>query len=152
MIPKFHPLMTTINCGGKQMDSRKIVFQQTAVIALGEVIGVAAMLGIFALLGYFDMRVLLGGIVGGVLAILNFLFMAIGASLAADKAEAQNVKGGKSTLQSSMLLRFLVLFAVLFACAKSGYFNTIALVVPLAFVRPTISIAEFFRKSGETKV
>lgn len=134
------------------MDSRKIVFQETAVVAVGQVIGIAAMFGIFALLGQFDSTVLLGGIVGGVLSILNFLFMAIGASLAADKAQAQDVKGGKGLLQTSMLLRYLVLFVVLFACAKSGLFHAVAMVVPLIFVRPTITIAEFFRKKEEPKV
>ena len=133
------------------MDSRKIVFQETAVVAIGEIIGIAAMFGIFALLGRFDTAVLLGGLVGGVLSILNFLFMAIGASLAADKAQAQDVKGGKSLLQTSMMLRYVVLFVVLFACAKSGLFNVIALVVPLIFVRPTITVAEFFRKKEEPK-
>ena len=133
------------------MDSRKIVFQETAVVAIGEIIGIAAMFGIFALLGRFDTAVLLGGLVGGVLSILNFLFMAIGASLAADKAQAQDVKGGKSLLQTSMMLRYVVLFVVLFACAKSGLFNAIALVVPLIFVRPTITVAEFFRKKEEPK-
>lgn len=134
------------------MDSRKIVFQETAVVTVGEVVGVAAMLAVFALLGSFDRSVLLGGIVGGIMAILNFFFMAVGASLAADKAEAQDVKGGKSLLQTSMLLRYAVLFIVLFACAKSGLFNAIALVIPLIFVRITISVAEFFRKKEEPKV
>ena len=134
------------------MDSRKIVFRETAVVAVGEVVGVSAMLAVFALLGSFDRSVLLGGIVGGIMAILNFFFMAVGASLAADKAEAQDVKGGKSLLQTSMLLRYAVLFVLLFACAKSGLFNAIALVIPLIFVRITISVAEFFRKKEEPKV
>ena len=134
------------------MDSRKIVFQETTVVAVGEVVGVSAMLAVFALLGSFDRSVLLGGIIGGIMAILNFFFMAVGASLAADKAEAQDVKGGKSLLQTSMLLRYAVLFVVLFACAKSGLFNAIALVIPLIFVRITISVAEFFRKKEEPKV
>lgn len=132
------------------MDSRKIVFQETAVVTIGQVICVSAMFGIYALLGQLDGTVLLGGIVGGVLAILNFLFMAIGVSLAADKAQAQDVKGGKGLVRMSMMLRYIVLFVALFACAKSGLFNVFALVIPLVFVRPTLTIAEFFRrKSGE---
>ena len=134
------------------MDPRKIVFQETAIVAVGELICTAAMVGIFALMGYFDIGVVLGAIVGAVLAIGNFLFMAIGASLAADKAEAQDVKGGQNLLQVSMLLRYAVLFIVLFACGRSGIFNLIALVLPLVFVRPTLTIAEFFRKPGEKKV
>lgn len=132
------------------MDSRKYVLQQTGIIALGQLIGVAAMLGVFALLDQFDTTVLLGGIVGGVAAILNFLFMAIGAMMAADKAQSQNVNGGKATIQTSYIVRTVVLFVVLFAFAKSGLCNVIAMVVPLIFVRPTLSIAEFFRKSGES--
>ena len=134
------------------MDPRKIVFQETAIVAVGEVICTAAMIGIFALMGYFNTGVVLGAIVGMVLAIGNFLFMAIGASLAADKAQAQDVKGGQSLLQMSMLLRYAVLFIVLFACGRSGMFNLIALVLPLIFVRPTLTIAEFFRKPGEKKI
>ena len=134
------------------MDPRKIVFQETAVVAVGEVICTAAMVSIFALMGYFNTAVVLGAIVGMVLAIGNFLFMAIGASLAADKAEAQDVKGGQNLLQMSMLLRYAVLFIVLFACGRSKMFNLIALVLPLVFVRPTLTIAEFFRKPGEKKL
>ena len=133
------------------MDSRKIVFQQTVIIAVGEAIGAAAMFGIYALLGKLDTAVLLGGLIGSVLSLLNFFAMAIGASLAADKAEAQDVNGGKRLLQTSMLIRYAVLFIVLFACAKSGLFNLLALVIPLVFVRPTLTVAEFFRKKGEPK-
>lgn len=134
------------------MDPRKIVLSQTAIVAVGEAIGVGGMIGIFAMLGMLDRGAVLGGIVGGVLAILNFLFMAIGASLAADKAEAQDVSGGRKLIRSSMTVRYIALFLILFACAKSGLFNTIALVVPLIFVRPTLTLAEFFRKKEEPKV
>lgn len=131
------------------MDSRKLVLRQTAVVALGEALGVGAMLGIAALLGYSGRTVLLGGIVGGLLATANFLFMAIFACMAADKAEAQNVKGGKALIQASFLGRTAVLFVALFAFVKSGLCSPVTALLPLLFVRPTITIAEFFRKSGE---
>ena len=131
------------------MDSRKFVFKETAFVAIGQVICIAVMLGIFALLGKFDRAVLLGGIFGGLLAVANFFFMAVGATLAADKAEQQNVKGGKATVKSSFMLRLLVIFIVLFAFAKSGLGNAFAMVLPLVFVRPIISVSEFFRKPGK---
>lgn len=133
------------------MDSRKFVLKETAIIALGQTICVAVMIGVFALLGYFDRSVLIGGIAGGVLATLNFLFMAIGASLAADKAQEQNVKGGQALIQGSYMVRLVVLFIILFALVKSGLCNVICAVLPLAFTRPILTIAEFFRKSGEVK-
>ena len=133
------------------MDSRKFIFQQTAIIAAGQVVCVGAMYGIFALLSAFDRTVLLGGIVGAVLSLLNFFFMAVGVTLAADKATNQNVSGGKATIKTSYLLRTILLAVVLFAFAKSSLCNVIALVLPLAFVRPIITVAEFFRKPGEVK-
>lgn len=130
------------------MNSQKIVFQETRIVALGEVICTAVMIGVFALLGKYDTSVLLGGIAGAILAVGNFFFMAVGTSLAADKAEQQDVKGGQLLIRNSYMLRLVVLFALLFACAKSGLFNLFALVLPLVFVRPTLTIAEFFRKKG----
>jgi hypothetical protein len=50
-------------------------------------------------------------------------------------------------MKSSYFVRLLVLALALFVCAKSGVFNLIALVLPLAFVRPVLSLAEFFRKA-----
>lgn len=133
------------------MDSRKFVIKETLIVFLGELLCSAAMVGIFALLGSYDTTVLIGAIVGALAATANFLFLAIGASIAADKAVDQNVKGGQATVQTSYLVRMVVLFLVLFAFAKSGLCNAIALVVPLIFVRPILTIAEFFRKSGEAK-
>ena len=129
-------------------ESRKIVWKETAVVAVGEVICTALMVGIFALLGYFDLSVLLGGLVGAAVAVANFLILAIVATLAADKAEQQDVEGGQKLIKASYPVRLIVLAVVLFACAKSGVFNVITLVLPLVFVRPVLTLAEFFRKKG----
>lgn len=132
------------------MSSRKFILQQTGIIALGEIFCIAIMYGVYAMIGGFDSSVVLGGIAGSLLAIGNFFFMAIAADLAADKAVNQDVKGGKSLIQSSYLMRLVVIALILFACAKSGFFNLIALVIPLLLTRPIITISEFFRKSGES--
>ena len=131
------------------METRKIVLHETGIIAIGECMGVAVMLAIFALLGRFDRSVALGGLIGGVLTILNFFLMAVTANNAADKAVSQDVKSGKSMLQLSYAARLAMIFVVLFACVKSDLCNVFAIVIPLLFVRPTITIAEFFRKSGD---
>ena len=130
------------------MESRKIVYHETAIVAAGVAIGVAAMLAIFALLDLWSMAVLLGGVIGGLLAVLNFFVMAICVSLAADRAEQQNVKGGQALLQASYIGRMAVLALVLFACARSGLCNVVALAVPLIFPRIAITFGEFFRKKG----
>lgn len=132
------------------MNSRKFILQETGIIALGQLVCVAAMCGIFALLGGFDSGVVIGGIVGAVLAVGNFFFMAIAADLAADKAVNQDVKGGKAMIRSSYSLRLVILAVILFAFAKSGICNLFALVLPLVFTRPILTLSQFFRKSGES--
>ncbi len=133
------------------MDARKFVIKETAIVALGQALCVGIMLGIFALLGKFDTSVWLGGIAGGVLAVANFFFMAIAASIASEKAVNQDVKGGQLTMRLSYMLRLAVIFIILFALVKSGACHVITSVLPLAFTRPVLFVAEFFRKSGETK-
>lgn len=131
------------------MDSKKIVFQQTALVAVGEVLCTGIMLGIYALIGFWSTAVLVGGIVGAVLAIGNFFFMAIGAMLAADKAQQQDVKGGQAMLHTSMLLRYVLMIGVLvlFAWRKLG--DPVAMVIPIFLLRPVMMVGQFFGKSGD---
>ena len=132
------------------MNSQKLVWNQTAVVAVGEALGVGAMYGIFALLGKLNDTVLLGGIVGGVMTVLNFFVMAVFVNIAADKAEDQNVTGAKGVIKLSYFGRLAMLAVVLFAFLKSGLCNPIALVVPLIFSRITLTFWEFFkRKPGD---
>ena len=70
------------------------------------------------------------------------------ATLAADKAEAGDPLAGQKLMKSSYPIRLLVMAVVLILCAKSGYFDVLALVLPLAFVRPILTIGEFFKKKG----
>lgn len=129
-------------------ESRKIVWNQTARIAIGEAVCLALMYGVYALLQRLVLPVILGGLVGTALAIGNFFFMAVIATLAADKAEAQDVEGGQKLMKSSYPIRILVLAAVLILCARSEWFDVLTLVLPLLFVRPILMISEFFAKKG----
>ena len=133
------------------MDSRKIVWNETKIIAVGEVICVALILGVCWLLQWLSLPVFLGSVVGGVLAVGNFFFMAVGTLLAADKATGQDAAGGKKILQLSMALRYILLFVLLFAFAKSGFCNPVAMVLPVFLVRPIITFGEFFRKRGDER-
>lgn len=130
------------------MESRKIVYRETGIVAIGVTVCTAVMMLVYALLGRFELSVLWGGLTGAVLSIGNFFLMALGTSLAADKAENQDVKGGSLLVRNSYMLRLLGLFVVLILCAKTEVFNLIALVLPLVFVRPTLTVVEFFRKKG----
>ena len=130
------------------MDSRKLVLKQTGVIAVGELIMAGIMVGVFAALGRFQMNVLWGALAGSLVMILNHFFMAITVSLAADKAEAGDVEQAKKMIQLSSLVRLFVMGAVLFLGIRLGA-NVVALVLPLAFVRPILMLTEFFGKKGD---
>ena len=130
------------------MDNRKYVLSQALIILIGELALSALMVGIFAILGYWDFSVVLGAVAGAVIATLNHLVLVLGVMAAASKAEKQDVKGGQMLVQMSYMGRLIGLFLVLVLCAKSGIFNLIALVIPLVFTRPVLTIAEYFNKKG----
>lgn len=130
-------------------ESRKLVLIETALVALGVAVGTALMCVVYGLLGKFAMPVLLGGIVGFIVATGNFFSLALVATIASDKAEAGDPEGAQKLMKSSYPLRMIAMAGILFVCAKSGYFDVIALVLPLVFVRPVLTIREFFRKKGD---
>ena len=133
------------------MDNRKYVLSQVLIVLIGELALSALMVGIFAILGYWDFSVVLGAVAGAVIATLNHLVLVLGVMAAASKAEKQDVKGGQMLVQMSYMGRLIGLFLVLVLCAKSGIFNLIALVIPLVFTRPVLTIAEHFNKKGGNK-
>ena len=130
------------------MDNRKYILSQGLIVLIGELVLSAVMVGIFALLGYFDTSVLLGAAAGAVIATVNHLILVLGVMAASAKAEKQDVKGGQALVQMSYMGRLIGLFLILVLCAKSGIFNLIALVIPLVFTRPILTIAEYFNKKG----
>lgn len=131
------------------MDEKKLLGREFAVLTAGLLLGAGIMLGVFALLKKLDATVLWGTLAGIGLALLNFFLMAVSVWRAADKAEEGDVAGGKRLMRLSMFGRYALLLGALIVGAKSGVMNPIAMLVPLVLVRPILSIGEFFRKKGE---
>lgn len=142
--------MTMID-GENKMDSRKELFRQTLTVALGVALCAAVMVGVFALLGYFDMTVVWGALAGSLIAVGNFFAMGMTTTLAAEKAANQDVKGGQALISLSYMVRMALMLVALIVCGKSGLFNVIALAIPLVFVRPVLTVAEFFEKKGDNE-
>lgn len=130
------------------MDSRKIVFKETAIIAIGELICSAIMVGIFAALGRFQMNVLWGALAGSAVMTANYFFMAVTVTLAARRAQQDEVQQAQKMVQLSSVVRLLAMGGAMFLGIKLGA-NVIAMVLPLAFARPVLMLAEFFRKKGD---
>lgn len=130
------------------MDHRKLVLKETLTIAIGELICSGVMILVFALLGKFRMQILWSALAGSLFMTLNYFFMAITVNLAADKAEAGQVEQGKKLVQISSLVRLLLLGGALFLAIKLKA-HVLALLLPLAFSRPILMVAEFFGKKGD---
>lgn len=131
------------------MNTRQFVLRETGMLAIGEFLCAGSTVGVFALLGHYSTAVLLGAVIGAILAVGNFFLMAVAAEAASDKAMNEDVKGGKAIIKSSQRLRLIGLFALLFLFVKTGLCNPLAIVIPLVLVRPVLMIVEFFRKAGE---
>ena len=131
------------------MEARTFILSKTLTLLLGEGLCAAAVCMVFALLGRMDRGVLLGSLLGAVLATGNFFLLAVAADHAADRACRQDVKGGQKTVRLSYTGRTLLLFVLLFALVRSGLCNAVALVLPLALLQPILLVTGFFRKEKE---
>ncbi len=134
------------------MNSKNTAFRETRNVLIGQAICTAGMVAVFALLEKYQLSVLLGGAAGAAIATINFFLMSFFANRAADMAEAQDIAGGQKLIQLSYMGRMLGMFLALIVLAKIGLFHPLALVLPLAFTRPILTIAEIFNKKGENKL
>ena len=130
------------------MDSRKLVLKETIILAIGVAICCAAMVAVFAAFGHFNLAVVLSALAGCVFTVLNYFFMAVVISLAADRARDGQVQQAKKMVQLSSTVRLAILAVALI----SGYLlggNLLALALPLLFQRPVLMLVQFFRKKGD---
>ena len=128
------------------MNDKQQTLRELLIFALGELICLGLLYGAFALLGKLDSKVLLGGAIGAVTAVLNYFLMAVGVYAAAARAEAGDPARGRRVVSLSMAGRFLLMIAILVVGAKSGLCNVVAMVIPLLLFRVLIFVGEFFRR------
>ena len=128
------------------MDNRKQVLRQTGEIALGVALCTGIMLIVYYAIGMFSTKILYGAVAGFFLGVGNFLAMAIVASRAADKAEAQDINAGRVLMQGSYFARLVLLLIVMVVLTKAQLCDPLAMVIPLVFVRPVITVSELLIK------
>ena len=124
-----------------KLESKRIAIGVLAMSVIMEIV--------FVVLGRFDYTVLLGNLLGGGWAILNFFLMALAVQKSVKKELPQEAK---LVLQNSYTKRLLFSVAILLIGIKVEYFNWISVVIPLIFPRITIAIIRlpiFQRKEEE---
>lgn len=130
------------------MNSRKNVYRQTGLIAIGQLLLGAVMVGIFIAVRRFNWTVLWGALAGITIATANYFIMSLCADIAADRAEKQDVASAQKLIQLSYSARMMGILLVLILCGVSGLFDVLALALPLAFNRPILTVYELLRKKG----
>lgn len=130
------------------MDSRITIFNNTAALLLGELIGSTLVVAGFAAFQAFSWVVVVSTVVGSLVITANYFAMSIILHMAADRAEAGKLKEAQQAVKLSSTVRLAAMGAVLLISIKLGA-NVVALLAPLLFMRPVLMFLEFFRKKGD---
>lgn len=117
------------------------VRKETKYIAVCVVILSIIMQVVFLVLRRWDYRVLLGNVLSGAVAVLNFLLMGITVQKALEKDE----KSAKAQMRASQSFRTLLQFIAAAVGAAAPIFNTATAIIPLFFPRIAIAFRPRFK-------
>ena len=129
------------------MQKHRDIFEQTGRLAVAVALCIAAMLAVYALAGRFDNAVLIGALVGFVLAMGNFLSLSITVSNALDRAaNGGSPQKAQLEIQTSSVVRPGVLVIIYILLFRAKLCDPVAAILPLLFAQVCIKLIEFFRK------
>lgn len=127
----------------------KTVLKETKYIASFVLIFSVLTQAVFLITGKWNYTVLLGNMLSGIAAIMNFFLMGITVQAAVTKED----KEARSTMKMSQSLRTLMLFAAAALGVLLPCFNTVTSLIPLFFPRIAIALKPLFlnREKEETE-
>ena len=118
----------------KKVDST--IIKETVFVASVTLVLSALMQAVFLIIGKWDYTVLLGNLLGGFAAVLNFFLM----GLTVQSALGMDVKDAKSRMKLSQILRNLLMFIVAVIGYAAPVFNLIAVIIPYLFPRIAVGM------------
>lgn len=121
----------------KQLDP--VVKKETTYVSLWVLAGCMLTQGVCLVVGWWSLPVLLGSLLGGVTAVVNFLLMC----LMVQKAVLQTKKQAENTVKLSQGLRLMMQGLILVVAAVVPVFNIWSAAVPLLVPRIGISLREW---------
>ena len=122
--------------------------KETLFLAVVEIILTAIMFAVFLIFKKFSVSVLLGGIIGSVLVLLNFFVMCLSIQKATG---VDDVKTSKNIMRASQALRTLALLALFAVCLAVLKTNVISTLVPVIFPRISVFIRQIMLKKEDKK-
>lgn len=134
------------------MQKHRDVLAQASRLAVAVALCIAAMLAVYALAGQFSNAVLIGAVIGFVMAMGNFLSLSITVSNAMDHA----VNGGspqkaQMEIQTSSVIRLVVLVIIYILVFRAKLCDPLAAILPLLFAQVCLKLTEFFHKEEPKK-
>lgn len=132
------------------MQKHRDIMAQVVRLALALFICVAVMLVVYGLLGAFSGKVLLGAVLGFLMAMGNFVSLSITVSNALDRAARdQDPKRAQLSIQSSSIIRLLALALIYIFLFRARVCDPVAALLPLLLAQVALKLVEFFRKDNE---
>ena len=132
------------------MQKHREILRQVCRLMVALAVCVAIMLGVYALLGAFTPSVVVGAILGFVLAVGNFVSLSITVSNAMDRAARdKDPQRAQLSIQASGVIRLLVLAAIYILLFRAKVCDPVAALLPLLMAQAVLKLVEFFRKDDE---
>lgn len=132
------------------MQKHREILRQVCRLMVALTVCVAIMLGVYALLGAFTSSVVVGAILGFVLAVGNFVSLSITVSNAMDRAARdKDPQRAQLSIQASGVIRLLVLAAIYILLFRAKVCDPVAALLPLLMAQAVLKLVEFFRKDDE---
>ena len=138
-------------------------YREIFILSLGEVIVSAIVIAVFLIVKKYELSVLLGAVLGSVVTVANFVWLAISVNRAIDKVLALRGEGemddeaieqfaalhGKAvenTAKISYIIRTVSILALLLIGFLIKIFNPISAVIPLLMYRPILTLGEIIKR------
>ena len=107
------------------------------------------MQSVFLIIGRWDLSVLFGNLLGGVIGVLNFFFL----GLSVQKAVSSGEKKAKEIMKASHAIRFALIIVLLaISLIFQSVFNVIATIISLLFATFGVYLRAVFNKDKKKQV
>ena len=138
--------LTDIRKGSPPLQKHRDVLQQASRLAVAVALCIAAMLAVYALIGRFTNAVLLGALIGFVMAMGNFLSLSITVSNAMNRAaNGGSPQKAQLEIQTSSVVRPVILVIIYILLFRAELCDPLAAILPLLFAQFCIKLIDFFR-------
>lgn len=124
---------------------QETVLRETKRIAVGVFSMLAIMLIVYAAMGRFSLAVVLGGLIGALYAVLNFLLLGMTVQKVADMRE-ENEELARMQMKSSYNMRMVIMILLIVVAFALPFVDGLACMIPMLFPRLTILVLQLTGK------